>query len=128
MKKPGNEYVTTLKLCQETMHRFFYGSHPLTAAPSMDPIIIYTSSLYTLRSIQPGRATPLTDQLAAISTKHLHAQAATNFNEENARTAEWDAIQLRGQLGLMQAMDQGVIEGLINDARDESGSYRRSDV
>ena len=44
----------------------------------------------------------LTDQLAAMSTKHQQAQAATTFNEERARTAEWDANQLRGQLGLAQ--------------------------
>ena len=41
----------------------------------------------------------LTDQLAAMSTKHQQAQAAVTFNEERARLAEWDANQLRGQLG-----------------------------
>ena len=44
----------------------------------------------------------LRDQLAAMSTKHHQAKAAATFNEERARTAEWDANQLRGQLGLAQ--------------------------
>ena len=44
----------------------------------------------------------LTDQLAAMSTKHQQARAEATFNEERARTAEWDANQLRGQLGLAQ--------------------------
>ena len=44
----------------------------------------------------------LTDQLAAMSTKHQQAQADVTFNEERARLAEWDANQLRGQLGLAQ--------------------------
>ena len=44
----------------------------------------------------------LTGQLAAVSTKHQQAQAAATFNEERARTTEWDANQLRDQLGLPQ--------------------------
>ena len=44
----------------------------------------------------------LTDQLAAMSTKHQQAQAAATFNEERARLVEWNANQLRGQLGLAQ--------------------------
>jgi hypothetical protein len=35
-----------------------------------------------------------------MSSKHQEAQAATAFNAERARLAEWDAGQLRGQLGL----------------------------
>ena len=41
----------------------------------------------------------LTDQLTAMFPKHLL------LNVERVRTAEWDANQLRGQLGLVQAAD-----------------------
>ena len=40
--------------------------------------------------------------LAALSTQHQEAQAAADFNAERARLAEWDAGQLRGQIGLVQ--------------------------
>ena len=44
----------------------------------------------------------LTDQLAAMSNLHQEAQAAAAFNAERVRLAEWDAGQLRGQIGLVQ--------------------------
>ncbi len=44
----------------------------------------------------------LTDQLAAMSSKHQEAKATATFNAERARLVEWDADQLRGQLGLAQ--------------------------
>jgi hypothetical protein len=37
-----------------------------------------------------------------MSTQHQEAQAAAVFNAERARLAEWDANQLRGQIGLVQ--------------------------
>ena len=48
------------------------------------------------------RVVLLTDQLAALSNHHQEAQAAATFNTERARLAEWDAGQLRGQIGLVQ--------------------------
>ena len=44
----------------------------------------------------------LTNQLAAMSSQHQEAQAAAAVNAERARLAEWDAGQLRGQIGLIQ--------------------------
>ena len=49
-----------------------------------------------------ANAQRLTDQLAAMSNQHQEAQAAAAFNAERARLAEWDAGQLRGQIGLVQ--------------------------
>ena len=40
--------------------------------------------------------------LAAMSARREEAQAAATFNAERARLAEWDAGQLRGQIGLVQ--------------------------
>jgi hypothetical protein len=37
-----------------------------------------------------------------MSSKHQEAQAAATCNAERARLAEWDAGQLRGQIGLAQ--------------------------
>ena len=48
------------------------------------------------------RVVLLTDQLAALSNQHQEAQAAATSNAERARLAEWDAGQLRGQIGLVQ--------------------------
>ena len=48
----------------------------------------------------------LTDQLAAMSPKHQEAQAAATCNAECARLAEWDAGQLRGQIGLATTLPQ----------------------
>ena len=47
------------------------------------------------------RVVLLTDQLAAMSNQHQEAQAAAAFNAERVRLAEWDAGQLRGQIGLV---------------------------
>jgi hypothetical protein len=48
------------------------------------------------------RVLDLTDQLSALTNQHQEAQAAAAFNAERARLAEWDAGQLRGQIGLVQ--------------------------
>ena len=40
--------------------------------------------------------------LAAMSAQREEAQAAATFNAERAMLAEWDAGQLRGQIGLVQ--------------------------
>ena len=48
------------------------------------------------------RVLDLTDQLSALTNQHREAQAAAAFNAERARLAEWDADQLRGQIGLAQ--------------------------
>jgi hypothetical protein len=48
------------------------------------------------------RVLDLTDELAALANQHQEAQAAAAFNAERARLAEWDADQLRGQIGLDQ--------------------------
>ncbi len=48
------------------------------------------------------RLLDLTDQLSALTNQHQEAQAAAAFNAERARLAEWDAGQLRGQIGLVQ--------------------------
>ena len=45
------------------------------------------------------RVLDLTDQLAALANQHQEAQAAAAFNAERTRLAEWDASQLRGQIG-----------------------------
>jgi hypothetical protein len=44
----------------------------------------------------------LTDQLAALSSKHQEALAAAASNVQRARLADWDAGLLRGQIGLTQ--------------------------
>ena len=44
----------------------------------------------------------LTDQLAAMSNQHQEAQAVAALNADRARLAEWDAGQLRGEIGLVQ--------------------------
>ena len=46
------------------------------------------------------RVVELTDQLTALTNQHREAQAAAAFQAERARLAEWDADQLRGQIGL----------------------------
>ena len=48
------------------------------------------------------RVLDLTDQLSALTNQHQEAQAAAAFQAERARLAEWDADQLRGQIGLAQ--------------------------
>ena len=48
------------------------------------------------------RLLDLTDQLSALTNQHQEAQAAAAFQTERARLAEWDAGQLRGQIGLVQ--------------------------
>jgi hypothetical protein len=53
-------------------------------------------------AVNAQRVLDLTDQLAAMSNQHQEAQAAAAFNAEHARLAEWDAGQLRGQIGLVQ--------------------------
>jgi hypothetical protein len=45
------------------------------------------------------RVLDLTDQLSALTNQHQEAQASAAFN---AKRAEWDAGQLRGQIGLVQ--------------------------
>ena len=52
-----------------------------------------------VRLSKPGTSS---HQLAAMSTSLQAAEAAATFNGERARFAEWDANQLRGQLGLAQ--------------------------
>ena len=42
------------------------------------------------------------NQLAAMSNQHQEAQAVAALNAERARLAEWDAGQLRGEIGLVQ--------------------------
>ena len=44
----------------------------------------------------------LTDQLAAMSSKHQEALAAAASNVQRARLVEWDAGLLRGKIGLAQ--------------------------
>ncbi len=48
------------------------------------------------------RVVDLTDQLSALTNQHQEAQAAVAFQAQRARLAEWDAGQLRGQIGLVQ--------------------------
>jgi hypothetical protein len=48
------------------------------------------------------RVLDLTDQLSTLTNQHQEAQAAAAFQDERARLAEWDAGQLRGQIGLVQ--------------------------
>jgi hypothetical protein len=64
----------------------------------------------------------LTDQLAAMPSKHQEAQAVAVFNAERARLAEWDAGQLRGQLGLAQQDLARVLHDLSSRANDVGGN------
>jgi hypothetical protein len=84
-----------------------HGSHGPLPSPQ-ETIGLDMEEKVRLRGAAPATDTSappvalLTDQLAAMSFKHQEALAAAAFNAEQARLAEWDACQLRGQLGLAQ--------------------------